>query len=97
LGRYYREGRRLRPDELVRKRSGHRDERALIMELMYRHGGGSQVEVTECLGGLDYTAVSHEKRKIRRKISESKKIKQWAKELEGMLAHSPRFDLSLIS
>ena len=55
------------------------------MELMYRHGGVSQAEIGGYLGGLDYTAVSHERQRIRRKISESKKIKQWAKELEGML------------
>ena len=79
--KYFRVG----PDALVRKRSGHRDERALLMELMYRHGGLRQAQIGEYFGGLDYTAVSHERQRIRRKISESKRIKQWANDLEVMV------------
>jgi putative transposase len=70
-------------NELTGKRTGHRDKRAMVMECMYRHGGVSQAEIGRYMGGMDYTAVSHERRRIRRKISESRTIGRWAKELEA--------------
>jgi len=37
----------LRIEELTKKRSGHRPERAMVMELMHRHSGIKQREIGE--------------------------------------------------
>lgn len=38
------------------------------MELMYRYGAVGQAEIGKALGGLDYTAVSRERKRLRDRI-----------------------------
>jgi DNA-binding MarR family transcriptional regulator len=68
----------LRPaEDLRRERSGYRYERALVMEFMYRYGKMSQSEIGEQLGGMDYSAVSRErKKKIREKMEVERKAEE---------------------
>ena len=47
-------------DELIKKRTRYRDERSVVMILLYRLSAISQAEIGQTLGGLDYTAVSRE-------------------------------------
>jgi REP element-mobilizing transposase RayT len=61
-------------NQLARKRTGHRDERAIALELMYRHGGSSQARIGE-LVGLDYTAVSRERKRLCQRIESDKRLK----------------------
>ena len=56
---------------LTGKRTGLRDERAVAMELIYRSGGIGQVEIGRLIGGLDYTAVSRERKRLREKVEQN--------------------------
>jgi len=76
----------LEPRRLERKRSGHRDERALLMELMYRHARITQKEVGQRLGDMDYTAVSHERRRIRERMQSNADLSKAYQDLEAKLA-----------
>ncbi|MGH7928212.1 MAG: hypothetical protein ACREQV_10480, partial [Candidatus Binatia bacterium] len=60
VARYF----RLAENRLTAKRTGHRDEPGIATELMYRYGGASQARIGE-LVGLDYTAVSRERNRLR--------------------------------
>ncbi len=75
----------LRPEELRRKRSGYRDQRGLVMEMMHRYSGVSQGEIGKQLGVIDYTAVSHERARIRERMGVDTKVKRWRRELESLL------------
>ncbi len=57
----------LTEEKIKGKRTGYRNERAIAMELMYRYSGVSQAEIGKALGGLDYTAVSRERKRLREK------------------------------
>jgi hypothetical protein len=59
---------KLRPEELRRKRSGFRDQRGIVMEMMHRYSGANQEQIGSYLGGIDYTSVSHERSRIREKL-----------------------------
>jgi putative transposase len=78
----------LEPRRLERKRSGRRDERAILMELIYRHGRITQREVGEHLGGMDYTAVSHERRRLRERLQSNEALAKVYEDLERRLTGS---------
>jgi hypothetical protein len=67
--------------ELTGKRTGHRDERGIALELMYRYSGASQARIGE-LVGLDYTAVSRERKRLRDRIESNKRLKKRLEEIE---------------
>lgn len=77
----------LAPERLRRKRGRCRDQRGLLMELLYRHGGMTQQAIGVHLGGLDYTAVSHERRRVRERIAQSDVVANWWRELDSVLAN----------
>ena len=72
-------------EELARRRSRYRDERALAMELMHRHGRARQSEIGELLGRLNYTQVSRERKRLREKMENDAKMKKWCREIEQRL------------
>ena len=72
-------------EELRRKRSGYRDQRGLVMEMMHRYSGVSQREIGSYLGGMDYTSVSHERSRIRDRMKEDAKLNRWERDLEELL------------
>ena len=76
----------IEPHDLRRKRSGYRDQRGLLMEVMYRYGGISQKELGAYLGGMDYTAVSHERRRIRERLETDDRLTNWWKDLQLLLS-----------
>ena len=76
---------KLRPEQLQRRRSGYRDQRALVMEMMYRHSGVSQKQIGGYLGGMDYTAISHERGRIRHKMLEDGRLRKWERELQSLI------------
>lgn len=76
----------LQVDDLTRRRSGWRDQRALVMELMHRHSGAKQREIGAYLGQLDYTLVSRERKRVREKMGHDPKVGKWYKEVEGRLS-----------
>ena len=73
-------------ERLQRKRGRCRDQRGLLMELLYRYGGMTQQAIGEHLGGLDYTAVSHERRRVRESLVRDQALANWWRELDSALA-----------
>jgi chromosomal replication initiation ATPase DnaA len=71
--------------DLTKKRSGYRDQRALVMEMMYRYCGIKQRDVGRELGGMDYTQVSHERGRIRERMERDSKVKKWTRDIEALL------------
>ena len=67
--------------ELTRKRGRHRQERALLMELLHRYSGLKQRMIAERLGGLDEGLVSRDRRAIREKIETEAKIRKWFRDI----------------
>ena len=63
------------------------------MELLYRHGGMTQQAIGAHLGGLDYTAVSHERRRVRERMAQNEVMANWWRELDSAL-DSVRTDLT---
>jgi chromosomal replication initiation ATPase DnaA len=68
---------RLGEAELTGKRRRHRQERALVMELLHRYGGLKQRRIAERFGGLDEGLVSRDRRATREKIETEPKIRKW--------------------
>lgn len=58
------------------KRTGLRDARAVAMELVYRTGGIGQAEIGRLFGGMDYTAVSRERTRLRGRIEQDAKLRR---------------------
>ena len=71
--------------QLIGKRTGYRDERAVAMELMYRHGEVSQAEIGKVLGQLDYTSVSRERQRLRERVAEKRGLSKALREIETKL------------
>lgn len=77
----------LKESELTGRRTEKRDPRAVAMEMMYRHGGMSQAEIGQAMGGLDYTTVSVERKRLREKAQENKGLGRALSEIENKLLH----------
>ena len=71
--------------EIRAKRSENRDARAVTMEMLYRHGQLSQSGIGAELGGLDYTTVSRERRRIREKADLDKRLGRTMTEIDESL------------
>jgi putative transposase len=82
VARYF----RLQEEKLTGKRTGHRDERGVAMELMYRYAAVNQAEIGRVLGNLDYTAVSRERKRLRQRIAEDKRLKTALAKIETSLS-----------
>jgi len=71
-------GLRLRERAFQRgKRGRHRQERALVMELLHRYSGLKQRMIAEQFVGLDEGLVSRDRRAIREKIETEPTIRKW--------------------
>ena len=81
VARYY----GVKEQRLVGKRTGLRDERAVALELIYRNGGIRQAEIGQLFGGLDYTAVSRERTRLRDKAEHDAKLRKALAEIESGL------------
>ena len=66
----------IKTEELVGKRPARRDCRALVMEMMYRYGRVGQVEIGRLMGGLDYSTVSRERKRLREKTDVDRDLKR---------------------
>jgi cell division protein ZapA (FtsZ GTPase activity inhibitor) len=73
-------------EELAKRRSRYRDQRALVMELMHRHSRAKQTEIGEHLERLDYTLVSRERKRVRGKMEIDPKVRKWYREIEQRLS-----------
>ena len=75
----------VRAEELSKKRGRLRDQRALGMELMYRHSEVNLREIGQWMGGMDYAAVSRERGRLRDQMERDPKLRRWMKEIEERL------------
>jgi hypothetical protein len=57
------------------------------MEMLYRHGEMSQAANGKLLGGLDYTTVSRERKRLRDRVREDKNLGIALAEIEDSLRH----------
>jgi len=81
IGRYF----QLKAEQLSSKRTKYRDERAIGMELMYRYSGVKQVEIGRRVGGVDYTAVSRERKRLRERMERDRRLKRSVENIEARL------------
>jgi chromosomal replication initiation ATPase DnaA len=77
---------RLSKADLTKKRGQHRQQRALVMELLHRYSGLKQRMIGERFGGLDEGLVSRDRRAIREKIETEPKIRRWFHDLDSRLS-----------
>ncbi len=65
-------------------------ERAMIMELLYRHCNVTQPEIGKLLGGIDYSAVSQARKRFRIKLEHDRKLR---KKFESICEHLSRLKI----
>jgi chromosomal replication initiation ATPase DnaA len=75
---------RLAEADLIRKRGRHRQQRALVMELLHRYSGLKQRMIGERFGNLDEGLVSRDCRAIRAGIKNDPKIQRWFREIVAL-------------
>jgi REP element-mobilizing transposase RayT len=75
----------VKEQEIIGKRTGAKDQRAAAMEMLYRHGQISQAAIGKVLGGLDYTTVSRERKRLRERAQQDKKLGAVLREIEESL------------
>jgi REP-associated tyrosine transposase len=75
----------IKTEELLGKRTARQDYRALVMEMMYRYGRLGQVEIGRRMGGLDYSTVSRERKRLREKMAVDRELKKLADKTERLL------------
>jgi len=75
----------IKTEELLGKRPARRDGRALVMEMMYRHGPVGQREIGRRMGGLDYSTVSRERKRLREKMAMDRELKRLVEKAERTL------------
>ena len=71
---------RLSETDLTGKRGRHRQERAVVMELLHRYSGLKQRMIGERFG-VDEGLVSHDRKAIRGRIETEPKIRKWFRDL----------------
>jgi chromosomal replication initiation ATPase DnaA len=57
------------------------------MGMLYRHGEMSQAAIGRVLGGLDYTTVSRERKRLRERVQKDKRLAAAIEEVENILRH----------
>jgi putative transposase len=70
--------------KLTDKRTGYRDERAIGLELMHRHSAASQARSGRFVG-LDYTAVSRERKRLRKRMEIRHALRKTFQQIEVSL------------
>jgi hypothetical protein len=75
----------IKTEELVGKRPARRDYRALVMEMMYRYGRLGHGEIGRRMGGLDYSTVSRERKRLREKMAVDRELRRLVEKTERLL------------
>lgn len=61
-------------------------ERAILMELLYRHCKITQPEIGRIMGGIDYSAVSYARKRLRQEIEKEDGVKALFLRIESDLS-----------
>ena len=65
----------IQAEQLI-QRGSHTVERALLMEVLHRYCDITQPEIGLLVGGVDYSAVSQSRKRLREKLTNDKKLNQ---------------------
>jgi REP element-mobilizing transposase RayT len=76
---------KVKREELARRRTAFRDQRAVAMDLLYRYGGINQREIGKRLGPIDYSAVSRERTRLRERLKLDRRLEKSLREIESIL------------
>jgi REP element-mobilizing transposase RayT len=76
---------KVKREDLVRRRTAFRDERAVAIDLLYRYSAMKQREIGKRLGEIDYSAVSRERTRLRERVKLDRRLEKSVREIEGML------------
>jgi len=74
----------------VCKRGRNSIERAMLMEFLYRFCRITQPEIGEIVGGIDYSAVSQARHRLRKKLKVDRKLRVKFDEINQKLTDLPR-------
>lgn len=76
---------KVKEEELARRRPAYRDERAVAIDLLYRYSAIKQREIGQRLGGIDYSAVSRERTRLREKLKVDGRLEKSLRAIEQIL------------
>jgi len=76
---------KVKREDLVRRRTGYRNERAIAIDLLYRYSAINQREIGKRLGALDYSAVRRERTRLRERIKVDRRLGKSLREIEEVL------------
>jgi len=65
-------------------------ERAMLMELLYRHCRLTQIEIGKIVGGIDYSAVSQSRKRFRERMAQDASLKKKYDKIEKQIAEKSR-------
>jgi chromosomal replication initiation ATPase DnaA len=65
----------------------------MLMELLYRYGRLSQPEIGRLVGGVDYSAVSQARKRLRVKLKREQKLKRRFEEIARNLSELSRIKI----
>ena len=74
---------KVKREDLVRRRTAFRDERAVAIDLLYRYSAIKQREIGKRLGEIDYSAVSRERTRLRERVKLDRHVEKSLREIEG--------------
>jgi putative transposase len=72
-------------EEEICSRGKNSIERAMLMEFLYRFCGIAQPEIGRLVGGIDYSAVSQARRRLKMRLSQDRKLSRRFEELKRVL------------
>jgi REP-associated tyrosine transposase len=79
---------KVKREELVRRRTTYGVERAVAMDLLYRYSAINQREIGRRLGGIDYSAVSRERTRLRERLKLDRRLERSLRKIESILVQT---------
>lgn len=72
--------------DYICSRGKNSTDRAILMEMLYRHCKLTQPEIGRLAGGIDYSSVSYARKRLRQKMEKDSELKQRFDGIEGDLS-----------
>ena len=79
--------------EDICKRGKNSPERAMLMELLYRFCQITQTEIGKLVGGIDYSAVSQARKRLRTRLGREAKLKKRFDKLSAQMIQLSRIKI----
>jgi len=81
------------PREKLCRRGRNSDERAMLMELLYRFCMTTQPQIGALVGGVDYSAVSQARSRLKKKFEKNQRLKDRFEEISRRLVDLSRIKI----